>query len=120
MLSIFPSFLAYEQFAPTVIRLVLGFILLHWLYQSWKDRSLSNKQRILPTLEGLAGVLIVLGYMTQLGALIVIVDMIIKLSKKIGSKQFLTDGINYYLIVLALAFTLLVTGAGLFAYDLPL
>lgn len=120
MLSIFPSLFAYEQLAPTLIRITLAIILLHWLYVGMKSANATKGDKVVSALEGLAGILILAGYMTQLGALIVVIDMIVRIVQKIGKKQFLTNGVNYYLVVLVLALTLMVTGAGLCAVDWPL
>lgn len=121
MLTIFPSLLAFEQLAPTLVRITLAIILIHWAYKGLSvDKKKLTPIKIVHTLEGIAGLMLFFGLWTQIGALIVIVDMIVKLYHKVTKKAFLTDGVNYYFLVLILALTLLVTGAGLFAMDLPL
>lgn len=120
MLTIFPSLLSYEQLAPTLVRLTLAVILIHWAYKGIRNNKILTAPRCVATVEGVAGVLLLLGVWTQIGALIVVVDMIVKLVQKVGKKEVLSDGVNYYLIVFVLALTLLVTGAGFLAYDLPM
>ncbi len=121
MLTIFPSLLAFEQFAPTIIRLTLAVILIHWAYKSLAvDPKKFTIMKGVHTIEGIAGILLFIGLWTQLAAFIVIVDMLIKLYQKVSKRAFLTDGVNYYFIMFILALSLLVTGAGAFAIDLPL
>jgi uncharacterized membrane protein YphA (DoxX/SURF4 family) len=57
---------------------------------------------------------------TQLAALLNAVILVIKLGIKAREKKLLSDGINYYILLLAMAVSLLFTGPGLFAFDLPL
>ena len=48
------------------------------------------------------------------------VIIVVKLSKKVKDRAFLTDGVNYYIILLVLAISLLFSGPGFLAFDLPL
>ena len=78
----------------------------------------SNK--IVAIIEAVVGILLLIGLWTQLAALVVILDLIIRLIRKIKNRSFLSNGVNYYLILLVMAISLLVTGAGFLAFDLPL
>ena len=71
-------------------------------------------------IEGVAGILMLIGLWTQGAALVIIVDLIIRLVAKIKSRSFLTDGVNYYLFMLVIAISLLLTGPGILSFDLPL
>ena len=75
---------------------------------------------VLGIIEGVAGILLVIGLWTQVAALVVFVDLVIRLVERIMKKAFLTDGVNYYLVLLVMAISLMVTGAGWIAFDLPL
>jgi uncharacterized membrane protein YphA (DoxX/SURF4 family) len=120
MLSLFPSLISWSQLSPFFIRLVLGIVLLHWAYKAIRARNISSFEKIFGYLEGLAGILLVIGLWVQAAALFACIKLIICLGGKIRRKQFLTDGVNYYLILLVLAISLLLTGAGFFAFDMPL
>lgn len=124
MLSIFPSLLTYEQISPFLIRLSLGAVFLFWAYRSLRANKSSNdtslNKKIIQIIEGLLGIMLIIGLWTQLVALIVLIDLIVRLIDRIRGKAFLTDGVNYYLLLLIMAISLLVTGAGFFAFDMPL
>jgi uncharacterized membrane protein YphA (DoxX/SURF4 family) len=114
ILSFFPSLLSYQLFAPFALRLVLGIILILWAYKKF------GNQKVYAIVEGTVGILLIIGLYTQLAVLIVSIGLITLIIKKIKVKAFLTDGVNYYLILLVIALSLLVTGPGRFAFDLPL
>lgn len=118
-LSVFPSLLAYGELAPLLLRLILGAVLIHWGLKALKASGNGQKKSI-GIIEGIAGILVFIGLYTQVAALVAGVDLLIRLGGKIPRKAFLTDGINYYLILLVLAISLLVTGPGWLAFDYPL
>lgn len=122
MLSIFPSLLAFEGFAPLIIRLAVGFTLAYFGYQkiAGKGKSSGSNSKLFGTAEVIIALFIVIGLFTQLAALMNVVILLIKLSHKVADKQFLTNGVNYYLLLLAMALSLVFSGAGLLAFDLPL
>jgi len=120
ILSVFPSLLSWQQLSPFLIRLTLGGIFLFWSYRTFFKSSPTLNQKIIAIIEAIAGILMVLGVWTQIGALIALVDLIVRLYSKVKSKSFLTDGVNYYFILLVLALSLLITGAGLFAFDVAI
>lgn len=121
MLSIFPGLLTYQLVSPLLIRIVLGAIFVFWSYQAFFKHKVSGTYtRLSSALEGIAGILLIIGLFTQLASLYLLADLIVRVYKKVVSKNFLTDGVNYYLILLVLAISLLLTGPGFLAFDLPL
>ncbi len=120
MLSAFPTLLSWSGIAPVLMRLVLGIIFLHWTYRVWRKGSTTSSDKLISFVEGVAAILLVIGLWTQVAALVIAIDLLIRISHKISKKAFLTDGINYYLILLAIAASLLFTGAGFLAFDYPL
>ena len=120
MLSIFPTLLSFTRLAPFMIRLALGLVFVFWAYKSYKGTKSSSKSKTIGTVEGIAGILLVIGMWTQLAALYAVIDLLVRLFDRFKNKAFLTDGVNYYLLLLVMALTLLVTGAGFLAFDLPL
>jgi|SRR3990167_3687342 len=119
MFSLFPNLLAFEGFAPLFLRLTLGAVFILWGYRKLKSRE--NRNAIMTgSAEALIGVLLIIGLLTQLAALIAIIILAIRLIEKIKGKAFLTDGINYYLILFIISLTLLITGPGFISFDLPL
>ena len=119
MLSIFPSLLMLQQFSPLLLRLTLGIIFILWGYKEWKSHNIGKKSA-LGIFEIILGILLVIGLFTQFAALLSSIVFIRKLVGKIAKKAFFTDGVNYYFILLIISICLLISGPGLFAFDLPL
>jgi uncharacterized membrane protein YphA (DoxX/SURF4 family) len=119
-LSLFPSLLAWGGLAPFLIRLALGAVFIVWSYAGIKNRSAGSADKIISIVEGVAGLLLVIGLWTQGVALFTVIDLLVRIAGKIKNRQFLTAGVNYYLVVIVLALSLLFTGAGMFSIDLPL
>ncbi len=122
MLSVFPSLLSFQSFSPLIIRLTLGFILLFWTYKTFTKPDLFStpKTKLISLIEGITSVFIIVGLFTQVAVSIIVIDLLIRLVTKIRNKAFFSDGINYYFIVLILAISLLLTGPGFLAFDLPI
>jgi uncharacterized membrane protein YphA (DoxX/SURF4 family) len=120
MLSVFPSLLSWQLISPLLIRLALGAVFIFWSYRLLFKSSPNTNQKIVGLIEAIAGILLVIGLFTQVAALVVLVDLLIRLYGKIRTKAFLTDGVNYYLILLVLAVSLMLTGAGRYGFDWPL
>jgi uncharacterized membrane protein YphA (DoxX/SURF4 family) len=122
MTSLFPYLFTYEQVAPLIIRVVLGVTLAYFGYQKIKNRGTSSGSNTARygAIEIFIALFLVIGLWTQLAALINAIILIVKIGFKIRHKQFLNDGINYYILLLTMALSLLFTGAGFLAFDLPL
>lgn len=122
MLSTFPSLLAFEGFAPLIIRVVLGITLAWFGYQKIKGRGQSSGSNslIYGIIEVVISVFLIIGLFTQIAALLNVLILVIKLGFKVNQKAFLTNGINYYILLLAMAISLVFTGPGFIAFDLPL
>lgn len=113
LLSLFPGLLFLTPFAPLIIRVALGLV----LFFSAKHHFAQNDMRIrgLGTLEGAVAVLLIVGAWTQGAALVALVII----GGWLTIPQFRTMPKSTALLSLALSFTLLMTGAGLFAIDQP-
>ncbi|MGC9605388.1 MAG: DoxX family membrane protein [Minisyncoccia bacterium] len=121
-LSLFPSLLSFGQVSPLIIRVVLGVTLAYFGYEKIKGRGQSSgsNSKMYGGVEIFIAIFLVIGLWTQLAALLNAVILVIKLGIKAREKKLLSDGINYYILLLAMAVSLLFTGPGLFAFDLPL
>ena len=119
-LSVFPYLLSYQQVSPVLIRLTLAGILIFWAIKGLRDPKQSNQMKLLDVLEGLLGIMLVIGLWTQVAALILVVGFLVCIVGQVKNKKFLTNGVNYMLILLILALSLLFTGPGIFAFDYPL
>jgi uncharacterized membrane protein YphA (DoxX/SURF4 family) len=119
-LSVFPYLLSYQQLSPVLIRLALGAVFVFWAYQGLRKSGSSNAFKTMSVVEGIIGILLVIGLWTQVATLIAAIGLAVSLIQKIRTKSFLTGGVNYTLILLVLAISLLVTGPGWWAFDYPL
>ena len=120
MLSVFPGLLSYQMFSPLLIRLVLASILIFWSYRVLFQSKPKIDGKIIALIEGVSGILLIIGLYTQIAALVVVIYFVFKLFQKYKEGALLTKGINYYLILLVLAISLLLTGPGAWAFDFPL
>lgn len=122
MLSMIPSLLTYQQAGPLVIRLVLGITLLEfgWRKVRGKGDSSGSNSAVYGGIEMFISIFLIIGLFTQIAALLNIIILIIKLGFKARQGLLLSDGINYYILLLAMAVSLMFTGPGFYAFDLPL
>ncbi len=117
MLNPFPTLLAFSLFAPLLLRIVVGCTFIHF---GTKNLKLKDYKRALGYIEMIGGLLLIIGLFTQIVALIFTIYLGLLLIDKMHKKNFLTDGVNYYLILFVICLSLIITGAGFLAIDLPL
>ena len=132
MLSIFPDLLVYTLVAPVILRLSAGILLFVWGIKSFGNEkhamasrlsewNLSGKHAVLVLglIEIVVGVFIVAGSWTQPSALIatIITAVLAYISRK---ESFGGATSLVYLLVAIISCSLLFTGPGFFAFDLPL
>ena len=134
MLSIFPELLTYQLLAPFVIRVVLGFLLLNLGYlklhserRRWTVSLETVKIRpgqfwvsVLGLAQVVGGALLVVGAFTQLVALIFTVIFLAELYLELKQEEILKRSVGFYLLLTAASLSLLFSGAGFLAVDLPL
>jgi uncharacterized membrane protein YphA (DoxX/SURF4 family) len=134
MLSIFPQLFLFSFFAPTILRLTLGLVFIRFgslafagdrhrlieAYEKWHLKPGVVFASILGVFELLAGVSLVLGYYMQIGALIAGIISLKLLMTKLMGKPFGSEGALFDLVLLAIALSLLLSGAGALAFDMPL
>lgn len=121
-LSLFPVLLSYQQLGPFIIRVVLGITLAHFGYRKvmGQGQSSGSNSKTYGAIEIMIALFLLLGLWTQAAALVNIVILLIKLVFKARDKKFLSDGVNYYILLLAMAVSLIFTGPGFLAIDYPL
>ncbi len=117
MLNPFPGLLIYSSLAPFILRLVLGFVYL--------DIGILNLKRernvkILGLVEIIGAAMLFFGFYTQIAAIFFILVGGISLYLEYKDEALLKRDIVFYLLVLAIAVSLLLSGAGAYAKDLPL
>lgn len=134
MLSIFPSLLTYQLIAPFILRIVLGALFINlsilkigaekerWniFFNGFKMRPSILFVWILATIEFVGGVFLIFGFLTQLVALILAILTFAELFIEFKEEVLLKRNLIFYLLVFVISLSLLFTGPGFFAIDLPL
>ncbi len=134
MLNLFPDLLAYGLLAPAIVRLVAGFVFFNLgVLKLRRERgrwvrsfvSLRLKPaRVLVVLFGViecvGGAMLLAGFLTQVAALVLALFLLAELLVELLTPDALPRTLPFYLLLLAIVTSLLFSGAGFFALDLPL
>ncbi len=137
MLNIFPDLLFLQLLAPFMLRIAVG-VMFVWIGYSYlfKDRvaviaQISSKWPKIAkfsvlfggTLEVITGIFLIVGLYTQAaaiaGALIAVDALFGKFFYKELDKALKYSKV-FYILILIVSLSLIVSGAGAFAFDLPL
>lgn len=133
MLSIFPDLLSFGLLAPVLLRVTLGIILIiigrkiafkyrgqfFKFYQENKYPVPNTLPLIFGFLTILTGTFMIIGFLTQVAAIIAIY---ISLSLHLTDKDLHVFEYqkSFYALMVVVSISLLLLGAGIFAIDLPL
>lgn len=130
MLNLFPELLNWSFFAPLVLRITLGVVILFSARELWKKgasdhlRSHKNEGRLAYSImSGLLlalSVLLIIGLYVQIGAAISFSLSIITLYLKKKQSPDAPESALFYVLAGSIALSLITLGAGAFAIDLPL
>ena len=117
MLSIFPDLLAFGLFAPFIIRIALAIYALSFAISTGKKASRQKDFSIYLwiriNLASIGGILVFLGIFTQIGALFLGAWAALEAFRNKEARAI-------YLLALAMALSLVFSGAGFIAFDFPL
>jgi len=134
MLSVFPELLTYQLLAPFIVRVVLGFLFLNLGYlklqnerktwtvslQTLGIRPATFWVPLLGIVQIIGGVLLIVGAFTQPTALVFAVIAGVELFVEFRQQEILKRGVGFYLLLVAASLSLIFSGAGFLAIDLPL
>jgi len=134
MLNPFPELLALSFFAPLILRVVLGIILIDLGFLKFKGekaawRSSFEALNLRPTeiflplyalLQIVGGLLLIVGLWTQIAALAFVIFIGTELYVEWQAREILKRDIVFYVLIFAISLSLLLTGAGAYAIDIPL
>jgi hypothetical protein len=132
MLTTFPELLTFSLFTPTLLRFAAGGVLLYVAYMHWIRRDVISKlsfpiigrTRWIIWLSVAAhivvGGMLIAGYYTQVAALLGIVWSIKSMIFHSRFEPAFPVSRLPAFLLLMIFISLLFTGAGLFAFDLPL
>ncbi|MDP3996600.1 MAG: hypothetical protein Q8P86_02830 [bacterium] len=121
MLNTFPDLLTYGFFAPTILRLTVGAWFIYEGFQLFREESEERRllQGFIATLQVAGGILLFVGFFTQVTALTLAV---ITASNIFMGREDMKEREKRIVRLLALSIlvSLILTGAGNLAFDLPL
>lgn len=134
MLNPFPDLLIYSMLAPFILRVVLGFIFVDLgllIFKGEKGRWLASLEalkipnpqltvKIIGGVEFLGGLLLLVGFYTQVVVLVLAVLTFAETYIEYKEPAILKRNLVFYVLLLAILLSLLLSGAGAFAVDLPL
>ncbi len=118
ILSTFPSLLTFGLLAPMLLRLTVGCILLRFGRTLWLRLKLPYRYSVF--LYYIFGVFLIIGLYTQIVALgsIALVAWDYYIDRELGKHT--TEEKMCYIMIVMILISLLFTGPGFFAIDLPL
>lgn len=133
-LNIFPELLTYNLAGPAILRIVLGFIFLNlgYLYFTKENSRLIGFFEIVKLkparlfakihtlLNLIGGGLLIIGLYTQAVALVFAVMSLLEIIVEYREPVLLRRNIVFYILLFAISLSLIFTGAGFLALDLPL
>ena len=134
MLNTFPELLSFGLLSPFLIRIVLGLIVIDLGFVSLKTEKkewlrvisltkIPNPKYVLKAfsyLQMIAGFFVFIGLYTQIAALVLILLTFIETFIEYKESSLLRRDLGFYLMMFVMSASLLLSGAGAFAFDLPL
>ena len=134
MLSPFPELFAFAWFAPTIIRLVLGVFFVR--FGILKLRSEKSEKLTFFELAGfpraniflllsawteiVGGLLLIAGLYAQIAAMVLSLFMLGAVFIKWRKPELLKNDMEFYIILFIATASLIISGAGALAFDIPL
>ena len=115
-LTLFPRLLDYINLAPTILRLVVSIFLIR---NGWNEYK-KNGGGWIPLPFIIFGALIFVGVYTQLIAILAIITIKLDWWTKRKTTPLSSEQMMLYVFAGVILLSLLVTGPGVFAFDLPL
>ena len=134
MLNPFPDLLDFSLVAPAILRLVAGLIFLNlgalklrqengrWLRSLTALRLKPARALValFALIEIAGGVILLAGFLTQIAALVLALFVLAELIIELLAPEALARTLPFYLLLFAISLSLLFSGAGFFAFDVPL
>lgn len=115
METLFPSFFTFSYFAPLILRLAVALVFFEAARGTWKTRGIAA--RTATAFSGILGIMLFVGLFTQLAALLGIAKILaLTYQKKVPS---IFHSKTFALLAIAILISLMLTGAGGLAMDLP-
>jgi uncharacterized membrane protein YphA (DoxX/SURF4 family) len=133
-LSLVPSLLAYGDLAPLILRVILGIVVLdqgilmlkaerpRWrvTFETMRIPEADFAVSLAGVLHVLAGIALVIGLGTQPAAIVVALLSLLWLGAEYRDDAVVRRDIVFHCLILGIAASLALSGAGSFSLDLPL
>ena len=134
MLNPFPELLTYSLLGPFILRVLLGLIFIDLGFlkfrgekKAWRAsletlglRPADLFVSLYALLQIIGGLLLLLGLWTQVAALAFVIFVGIELYVEWQAREILKRDLVFYLLIFTISLSLLFTGAGTHALDIPL
>ena len=122
MLNTFPDLLTLSFIAPLILRVFAGsyFIKQAWIELIKHKRRKTNSPRLTRILGAIGGVLLLVGFLTQVTSLFLILIVIFNIILRVKNKKIKENKLDFYILILGVLLSLVLSGAGFLAIDLPL
>lgn len=126
MLNTFPQLLVYSFYAPALLRVAVAFALFYLAYHQWRRRGeiAQTRSKFFPAVSILFNILVGLalffGYYTQIAAILAIVGFAFGLWMNRRHPHIVILPNSTVKILVIICVSILLTGAGAYAMDLPL
>ncbi|MCK5285650.1 MAG: hypothetical protein KAJ58_00265 [Candidatus Pacebacteria bacterium] len=122
MLNTFPDLLTLSFIAPLILRIFLGIYLIK---NGWKEISTYKNRnfsyiRLFKLLKVLGAFLLILGFLTQITSLFLMLIILFDISFKIKNNKLEKKELDLYIIIFGVLLSLILSGAGFLAIDIPL
>lgn len=115
LLSTFPALLTFGILAPFLLRITVAVFIAYLGWERYKKEF-----KWLSVLYFILGILLFLGLYTQVSAILSIILISADYFLDKGNQTFSKEKRMLFIVVKVILLSLLVTGPGLFAFDLPL
>ncbi len=134
MLNPFPTLLVFGLLAPFILRTIVGIIFLDLgilAFKGEKERWLSSFTalgiknpllilKIVGSLEIVGGLMLIAGFYTQVASIVLSILIFAELYIEYRDPNILKRNLVFYILILSITFSLILSGAGAFAVDIPL
>jgi len=133
-LNPFPDLLVLSLFSPFILRIFIGLLFINlgflkltkekqrWVasFEALRIKKASYLVGVAGTLEFVGGFFLLLGFYTQIVALVFLIITFLEIFAEKRESTLLTRDIFFYIMIFVVLVSLMLTGAGLFALDMPL
>jgi putative oxidoreductase len=134
MLNPFPELLTYSLLGPLMLRVLLGLIFIdlgalklrserqRWIasFDTLYLRPADFFVTLYALIQIVGGILLIIGLWTQVAALVFVILVGAELYTEWRAREILKRDMVFYLLIFVISLSLLLTGAGAYALDIPL